>query len=193
MKRYWGLALIGLLLNGCATHPSIPADPARDEVHLRALDAWTFDGRIALYNDAEVWNADLRWRQQGPRYDIHLSGPFGQGRARIRGDADGVTLETAERTRRGRDPETLFNQTLGWRIPVNGLQWWIRGLSAPSAQTNALLDAQGRLQRLRQDGWDIQFKRYVVVDGLALPGKVFLENPEWTVRLVIQDWRLPAR
>lgn len=203
MRRRWGVLAAPILLGGCATQPPIqPHVPAVADLgesrwrarqsSLRTLDAWTIEGRIALYNDAEAWNADLHWRQQSEDYDIRLVGPFGLGRVRVRGNADGVAMETSDGRYRERNPDTLFNQRLGWNIPVTGLKWWIRGLPSvtPPSRSRPTPDRQGRLRTLDQDGWHIRFIDYVAIDGLELPGKVFLENEQWKVRLVIGNWRL---
>ena len=200
MKSLWGVApavLVFAVLSGCASQPPAPTDPGAShwqarQSSLRALDAWTIEGRIALYNETEAWNADLHWRQRGERYDLRLVGPFGLGRMRVRGDADGVTLETPEGQYQERDPDTLFNRRLGWSIPLTGLKGWIRGLPSDRLppQSKPVLDAQGRLRQLDQGGWNIRFIDYVAVDDLDLPGKIFLENKAWKVRLVIRDWRL---
>ena len=201
----WAPAIVAvLILGGCAMLPQQqPAknpdfDPSRQQIRqapLRALDTWKLKGRIALYNEVEAWNADLRWNQRGEHYEIRLVGPFGQGRIRVNGDAHGVVMQTSDRRYFDQDPDALFNRRLGWNIPINGLKWWIRGLPAEGLSMDAepAWDNQGRLARLRQDGWDIRFKRYAAVGALELPGKVFWENTQWNVRLVIQDWRITAR
>ena len=199
MRRYPWLALfVFAWLGGCATAPQIVSPDVREarrqarEQLASALDVWAIQGRMALYDANEAWNADVRWRQRRAEYDIHVSGPFGQGRMRLRGDAAGVTLETAAQTYRDRDLDTLTQRHLGRDLPVHNLTWWVRGLPAPGPRYVLSLDAQGRLLRLEQDGWDIDFKRYVEIEGVTLPDKIFLKNGAWSLRLSIQDWRLHA-
>ena len=205
ISRWAPAIVVVLILGGCAMTPQqqpSAKDPAFQPSHrqakqasLRALNTWKLEGRIALYNEVEAWNADLHWRQRGEHYEIRLVGPFGQGRIRVHGDTHGVVMETSDRRYFDQDPDVLFNRRLGWNIPINALKWWIRGLPAQGLSMDAepTWDNQGRLTRLRQDGWDIHFKRYAAVGALELPGKVFLENAQWNVRLVIQDWRITTR
>jgi len=53
-------------------------------------------------------------------------------------------------------------------------------------------DEAGRLARLQQSHWLIEYPAYARVDGLVLPRKVYLENDELSVRLVIDRWTLDA-
>ena len=50
-------------------------------------------------------------------------------------------------------------------------------------------DEEGQLSRLRQADWHIDYPAYQQSDGLSLPRKVFLENTELSVRLVIDRWQ----
>jgi outer membrane lipoprotein LolB len=134
----------------------------------------------------------LRWKQKGQIYLLQVSGPGGQGAARLEGNDNGVTLTRSDRTiYHASNPEELLTTHLGWQVPVRGLHYWIRGLPTPSSKSDSLaLDAAGRLIRLHQDDWDIHFDRYSSTDLLELPGRLVLEHPSITVRIIVERWRL---
>ncbi len=202
------LVVLAVLLTACAEIPLRPADTdanARQAWQIRqqalsSLQAWNLTGRIAIQAGQEGWHAALDWSQYGPQYDIKLSTPLGQEALHLQGDEDSVVMRTGDGAQRAENAETLLYNRLGWRIPVNGLRFWVLGLPDPDApavsQQDSELDAQGRLIRLSQSGWEIDFRRYVSVDGIDLPNKIFLTNRQTganlEVRLVIQKWQINA-
>ncbi len=195
MRRVFSLCGI-VLLSACEALP-IAAPPELDRTwqerreSLSGLKAWTLTGRISITHEKEAWHATVRWHQHADRFDINLIAPLGQGSLQLRGNEDRVVLHTSEHeTIASRSAEELLYHQLGWYVPVNGLRFWARGIDAPDSPRTIELDDQGRLRRLRQSGWEIDFRRYVRVDDMDLPGKMFLHNPRLDVRLVVQDWKL---
>ena len=71
---------------------------------------------------------------------------------------------------RARIPILLLEQTLGLRLPVTGLRYWVRGLPAPGPTALLQTDAAGRLTRLEQNGWVIEYPSYA-------PSSVFNPRP----------------
>jgi outer membrane lipoprotein LolB len=156
---------------------------------LNDVDRWTLNGRLALQQEQEAWHASIYWQQQGQTFDIRLISPLGSGVVFIEGDSSGVLLRLPEgKTLTAPDAEYLLYEQVGWRMPLAGLHYWVRGLPQPDAPFTKALDEQGRLVSLHQAGWDIRFPSYVRVAGVDLPRKVFLENHPLSVRLVIQSW-----
>jgi outer membrane biogenesis lipoprotein LolB len=56
-------------------------------------------------------------------------------------------------------PMICWSKRLGVRLPVNGLRYWVRGLPEPGS-TPGQTDADGRLTRLEQNGWVIEYPAY---------------------------------
>ena len=69
------------------------------------------------------------------------------------------------------------------------LFWWIRGLPAPDSQSHLTLDSDSRLNRLEQDGWQIEYLSYIEQDGFTLPERIKLHGHDLQVTLVIKDWQ----
>lgn len=199
MRRLLALAATALLAAGCAAPPSLPnvAHPQQVwEVRqhaLAALSAWQLSGRIAVRNGDDAWQGNLEWRQAGSDYHIAVDGPFGQSQFDLTGGAQGVVLRTADnKVWQASDPEALLLEQTGIRMPVNALRYWVRGLPDPAGEPAQTLDGRGRLARLQQGGWSVQFRRYTQVDGLELPDKLFVQRGPVDIRLVVDRWRLPA-
>ena len=137
-------------------------------------------------------SANLRWRQQGERFDLRFWGPFGAGTATIEGDPAWVRFVREDLRREG-DPVAILRDELGWRVPVAALAWWVRGLPAPDAPPDALGFEGSRLSGLRQAGWTIAIERYArQADGGWLPEKVTATGDGGRFTLVLQEWHVGA-
>lgn len=199
MQRLF-IPLLFLLLNACSQLPT--RTPATDtelawqerQYHLASLNDWTLSGRLAILNDHEAWHVSINWEQQQQNYAILLTAPMGQGSLKLNGDAHSVTLQTDEGgILKAADPGELLYQEFGWRVPVKSLRYWVLGVPAPGNQREEQLDEFGRLIHLQQDGWEIRFLDYETRMGVELPGRVFVNNHQAKVKLVISDWQtLPA-
>jgi outer membrane lipoprotein LolB len=194
--RRLNIPLLLLLLSACSTMPSHSpvADPEmawqERQYHLAALDDWTLAGRLAIQSDHEGWHVAINWEQQNQNYSILLTAPLGQGSLKLDGNADSVTLLTDEgETLSASDPGELLYRRFGWRIPVKALRYWVLGVPAPGARRDEQLDEYGRLVQLQQDGWEIHFLDYEPRMGIELPGRVFVNNHQAKVKLVISDWQ----
>lgn len=198
MRRF--VFLFVALLSGCEALPvtelaapeTVVVDPqlswARHQSQLQDLEAWTLDGRISLRHAEEAWHASLRWQQVDSTYHINLFGPFGQGAVQLDGSPQGVILQHDGQTLQSDDAEQLLHQQLGLQVPVNGLRYWAVGLVAPDSDYREELDPAGRLAVLQQNGWRVRYRSYVSVQGVMLPGKIFLDHDGLDVRLVIDQW-----
>jgi outer membrane lipoprotein LolB len=188
-----------LLASACSTLPSPVATAPESEGLWQArqdslgqLDNWTISGRLGIQSESEGWHVSFRWRQGMENYSIALSDPLGQESAELQGDSQGVTLLLANgRSVSAVDPEELLSQQLGWRMPIQGLYYWVRGLPQPNAAETHGLDDEGRLQWLDQSGWHITYRRYGDFSERSLPTKIFLDSSALKLRLVIDEWTVP--
>jgi outer membrane lipoprotein LolB len=193
--------VLALVLVGCAA-PVVRA-PSVDRTalwqthrdRLTAIDSWRLTGRISIAAEDSAWHGALDWRRNGRDYRISLRAPLGSGGVQLQGDAEGVVMETSDGARyEAPDGESLLNQYFGMEVPVDGLTYWILGLPDPSLSGSVELNNEGRLQRLAQAGWTVDFLRYGAVKGnaggLMLPTKIFVEGELGKVRLVVDQWML---
>lgn len=194
------LIVIGLLavLSGCAgltSHESLEGqgDPAKWQTHkerTQALNGWQISGKVGIRAPKDSGSGTLFWLQRQDYFDIRLSGPLGRGAARLTGHAGDVTLEVANQGRyQAATPEELLEQQLGWKLPISHLTWWVRGLPAPDSKSTVTLDSDSHLQRLTQDGWQVEYLSYTEQNGYWLPERLKLHGRDLDVTLVVKDWQ----
>jgi outer membrane lipoprotein LolB len=200
MRKYL-LLLATLLYAGCASIPEPPPVDNPVEVwhqrreELSRIAYWHLTGRLAVRNGNEAWNINLDWQQKGDDYQIQLNGPFGAGKVRLVGNTDGVVLRDSDnQTFYADKPENLLQERTGVTMPVEGMRYWIVGLSTPQQTKPPKLDLQGRIASLEDNHWRVKFRRYTEVSGLQLPDKIFISKPDQdiNVRLVVDEWKLGA-
>lgn len=190
------LWLAGLLvLSGCATRP--PVSPIAAEASwlarqatLEELTDWRVEGRIAVRTADEGWSAHFDWKQRGEDYRIRVRGPFGQGAVELQGNGQGVWLKRVDQPPVfALNPEELLEQETGWQLPVAGLSSWLRGLPVPGGTPDIVWDAQGRLLKIDQNGWQISYSRYRVQGDFQLPEKLRMQHNSLQVKFIIDGWQ----
>ncbi len=181
---------------GCATIPPPVSDPEKAwrerEQQLADVRNWSAVGRVAVRSEDEAWNVSMHWKQRGDAYRIRFRAPFGQGLMELSGGPAGVVMRTSDnRIISAKNPDDLLFDAVGWRVPLGGLRYWILGRTDVAASvTERSLDVAGRLQRLQQSGWDVEYLRYKQVGPVELPTKVFVENDRLAARIVVSRWEL---
>lgn len=187
-------AVVTLLLSACAelpAPPETPASPARI-VSTETIGAFRLTGRIAVKHEGLGFSGTLRWEHDARRDEVLLQSPLGQGVARIVRDGGGVTLTDADdKVYRAATVEALTREVLGWQLPLDGLEHWVLGRAAPESASRRTVGDDGRMTRLIQDGWQVDFERYQPVQGTMLPGRLEAAyGNDMAVRLVIDRWVL---
>jgi len=187
-------AVVTLLLSACAELPAPPQTPASPNHFVSAeyIGAFRLTGRIAVKHEGQGFSGTLRWEHAARRDDVLLQSPLGQGVARIVRDATGVTLTDADdKVYRAATVEALTREVLGWQLPLDGLEHWVLGRAAPESASRRTVGDDGRMTRLIQDGWQVDFERYQPVQGAMLPGRLEAAyGNDMAVRLVIDRWVL---
>jgi len=191
--------LLVMLLAGCADMPYFFSAPGeidtvawdlRQEA-LNKINTWSIKGRLAVQTGQGGWSATLFWDQKNQSYKMRFVAPLGQGTYQLQGDDDLVSLLTADnKLYQAATPETLLLDNMGWSVPLHGLKYWIKGVPEPGKSTeNLLLDDQGRLTDMQQSGWRISISRYSDFNGTQLPGRLYMHNDRFKLRLVVDDWK----
>lgn len=201
--RWFGPVLVALVLvAGCATGPRpVPDERTRAWADLRTqlegLERWQAEGRLVVRDGGEGNPAGFTWieRPDGG-FQLRLSGPWGQGVARLTGGTGQAELVTAEGTRyTAGDAHQLLSRVYGWDIPVSGLRRWLLGLPGPDAEHT--LDRFGRLATLDWRDWHIEYGRYRLADnGLDMPAVLTATRADGDteLRVAIHEWQFePSR
>ena len=201
------LATCAVLLAGCAsqapraTLPAITGDPQQHqqqrEAALAAMPDWSLEGRVALSNGRDGGSGRIDWRQDGARYEVALSAPVTRQSWRLSGEPGQALLEGLDGgPRQGTDAQALLREATRWEIPVEALASWVRGARADQARfgpaTLAFAD-DGRLARLEQGGWQIDYADWkpLAARAVELPHRINAMRGEAKVRLIVDQWQPP--
>lgn len=190
----WAACALLLALAACATAPDIAPDRAPARL---APDRVTFElnGRIGVRNGEQGMSGLLRWVHTPQSDELWFSSPLGSSVAMLVRDASGVELTAGhEPPRRAASAEELTRGALGWDLPLAGLEYWVVGRPAPGSQPQRVErePASGRLTRLVQDGWTIEYRRYQDTEWGALPALIYLEYGDLQLRLVVDRWQVQS-
>ena len=190
-------AMVAIALSACASRPARDALPpidgspqahqaAREQI-LAARPDWSMSGRLAIANGKDGGNGRIEWMQSGARFDVALSAPVTRQQWRVTGGEGTALLEGLDGgPRSGPDAEQLVFEATRWRIPVDALVQWVRGRASPGAAVEFAAD--GRLRRLTDAGWVVDYADWRDVGGVELPGRVEARQGDARVRLIVDDW-----
>lgn len=182
ISRLLAIAALAFVAAGCATLPEATPDAGRQEFEV--------EGRAAIRYGSEAGSTRISWRHGPESDDMMITGPLGQGIARITRRGESVTLTTADaREHRASDAESLTEAVLGWRLPLAGLPDWIQGRAVPGRPSRVKRDDSGRVVALEQDDWRIE---YLAWNG-SLPSRLTLARDgaggAIELRLIIDQWK----
>ncbi len=201
--RLFFLSLLVAMLGACST-TRFETPPVTDESHeqwyqrqqqLAGLDSWSIRGRVALYLDDDVYNLGLGWTREQADNRIKLEASLGQGLVLLEKNDTKVRLTTSEgETFHGSNAQQVLWQSIGWAIPIAGLEYWITGINHPDSAYLPLIDYQGRATSLQQDDWQINFLEYRDADleqfnNPALPRKMYMKRDKLALKILIDQWQ----
>ena len=195
-KGPWLILLIAL--NACTTVPPKDAPVAAGSIFqgdrtelLGDIGAWGLQGKISLDDGDEGGSGRLQWDVTPGFSELDFHGALGRGAWRLQVGEEGALLQLADGTEQTA-PRVgqLIQDHIGWSIPLEALQWWVRGLAAPGVIENQALGPEGLLLSLRQFGWNVRFNRYDSFDGVAMPVRLDANRENYRVKLAISHWRL---
>lgn len=158
--------------------------PTRLEI-LQHANAWTLQGRAAAAAGSQGWQASLDWRQRAASSELHLSGPLGIGAQVIAQTPNGLSINGAAPSAQAL---AQLQDRLGFELPLDDLRYWLLGVPAPNEAFDLTRNEQDRAQHLVQDGWSIDYDRYMAASGDVLPAHIVLSRGDVRVRVVVDHW-----
>ena len=177
--------IVGLYLKNPRLEPQLGQlfEPMLQAMTDRGPDSAGF----AIYGD-EVADGWVKLTLQATTEAFDWKGLMGELEGRIGCSLDWFQNASAAVLKIHAD-EALVRQALGVTLPLQGLAWWVVGNPRPGAAHQARADADGRLALLNQDGWRIEFSRYVQSGRYMLPGKLVARRADdLEIRLVVDEW-----
>ncbi len=157
--------------------------------------AWNLNSKVALRYRADHWNFGLSWLQQSAnQYVMQIKNPVtGALLAKLSRKNNAVSLLSNDgRVYKDTDEERLLKRQTGVKLPLKGMQYWMRGLTSPLYKVDKLvLDSRGRPQVLHQAGWKINYSNYVNNSFDAMPRKVVIMRDKDNVymKVIVKKWQ----
>ena len=175
------LSLVSALLGACTSVPLAP----------RASEPFDLLGRVLVTYSGGGVTANVRWTHDAARDEIWLMTPTGQTLAHIVDSPSGAVLTRADQQQyRAGSVEALTRQALGWALPLNLLQYWVRGAPAPgSAPTIVERGASERLAAFNQNGWRVALTHHTEGELAGKVRRVDLSDGPNEIRFVVDTWR----
>lgn len=195
------LTFFTLILQGCShlQPQSTPAEPVTQSRPLLS-NYWSLSSKVGITTPTERGSAQLNWNQKGNKYQIYLTGPLGKQLASLVSDGETAVLtESNGKTYTANSEQELVIQAIGKPLPVDQMQFWIKGLKAPFYPIEPVNADAENLEFIQND-WRIEMNGFEIIDGYKLPRKLTLtypasENQEQIVelRVIVKEWTLPAQ
>ena len=174
-----------IVVCGCAAFAPAPEVTPPEEV------GFAVRGKLGVRTAQDGFSSSFLWRHSAAAYEIELWGALGQGRTRLEGEGEALTVYTADgEVHHETDSALAMQRWFGFQVPIAVLASWIQGRVAPDGQVqDQQNDAAGDLVALEQAGWSLAFSRYEdAADGRRLPGRIVATRSDVRVTLIPIEW-----
>ena len=152
---------------------------------------YSLKGRLGVVTQKQGFSGGIEWQHQPASDNIDVYSPIGGKLANISKTASGVVMTDQKgNSISAQDAESLTENTLGFRLPLNGLSDWSIGKPTDRKIEASTWDTQGRLLTLKQDGWDISYENYTENNGIFLPNKILLKSEKVNLKLIVESWSI---
>jgi len=158
---------------------------------IREIAEWGFSGKISLDDGDQGGSGRLKWDVLADSSELDFHGALGRGAWNLYIEPDRAVLKEANGEQQtAAAVNDLIQERIGWPLPVDALQWWVRGLAAPGVVDAEQFDPEGLLLHLSQFGWSIDLNRYKSFSGLSLPVRLDARRDNYRVKLAIGKWQM---
>jgi outer membrane lipoprotein LolB len=195
-KFFWLLSIL-LFLNACTGVSIKDTGPANRQAYqqrvgkLNAIQEWGLLAKISLDDGDQGGSGKLQWRVEPGGSELDFHGALGRGAWHLQiGPGRAVLTEANGDIQSASSVNALLQDRMGWPIPVEALQWWVRGLAAPGEVEDQQIDSEGVLISMRQFGWYVEYSRYDNSAVVALPKRLNATMNDYRVKLAVSRWHL---
>lgn len=198
MTALRGIAAVAalLLLAACAGTPQTGIGSWQAQrADMDSIRYFTASGKIAYRTPEQAESATLLWQQAGESSHLRLSGPMGLSATTVDSNGRQVVVRQGDETRRWDIDDPALQYTHGWDLPLNALQYWLKGIPDPALEVENLhLDPAGRLPvRLQQQGWLVEYQEFSEFEGFTLPTRMKVSRQDTSARIILRRWQDIAR
>jgi outer membrane lipoprotein LolB len=193
MRPLFAALACTVLVAGCATTPTSGLSAARTADPAQ-LTQWMAKGRIALAAQGEGGSGSFVWQQRSERTELSVRGPLGAGGLSL--VTDGESIELAEGAGQPLDGEAArveLERRLGVKLPLAELRYWMLGVPAPDPSGSGPVQVStGSVPGFVQGGWVVSYEELKPQAGWNLPARLTATSSGARVKIVVDDWILPA-
>ena len=189
-------SLAAFMLASCSSIPKIDEDSKSQlwfehQTAITGINIWNLNGRLGVKDQKNSGTLNFLWEQSYADYELRFIGPLGQGTYILKNTTDGIVMHSPKnKITTANTIAELFHNALGWKLNIDGLKYWVRGIPEPDmSYTELKLDEKGRLIRMKQSGFSVNVSGYVVQNGISLPKKIAIKNDNMRLKLVIKKWK----
>lgn len=186
---YSGL-LAALLLSACSQQP---VKQAPSQTATAIPSTWQITAKLGIRNTDNSGSVTLKWQQDAEQYHIRISGPLGQGSGVLSGNQNTISVQRANKdTLFSNDPTQLIRSTFGWNLPLEHLNYWVRGLTSPLLDTKEQrYNTSGTLDTLKQSDWSLRYSRYQHTQHWLMPHRIVATKDDTVLTLIVRKWAFP--
>jgi outer membrane lipoprotein LolB len=182
------IVLCALFISACATapRPSVSVRPAD-------VEAFELNGRVNVRAEQSAYPGRIRWQHAEAHDEVWLYSPLGSAIAHMQQNPGGATLTTSDgKQYRAARVSELARKVLGYELPLDALQYWVRGLPSPALDSTQRKDgAAGRPEEIAQGGWKVTYLDWEPAGANGLPSKLDVSGEGLRMRLVVDEWKVP--
>lgn len=199
-STYLLISAFFVFLNGCAVAPTqkptanVKSNLALHEAHLlniATIKTFNLKGKIGVQANRNSFSGNFHWQHALETDHIALFSPLGSQAADIKKTPIFVTLtDNQGQAITEKNAEALTEKVLGWELPLAGLSDWVLGRPSHTGLSDREWDDGGKLTKLTQNGWQIEYTEYTNLGAYPLPVKMHLQHGNVKIKLVIQQQSL---
>jgi outer membrane lipoprotein LolB len=191
IKQTLSALVVIIVLSGCVSppQPTVSLNSSAHQLSLMQQNSWLIKGKLGFKSPEKKQSANVRWQQTQQDYQLNMTSIIGTSLLKMKGDKNGVTLMTDDKTYEDSDPSHLIWRVTGWQIPVEKLRFWIKGQHQKNDKV--LTSEQGWVKQLQPicnncQNWLINYDNYKLINEIWLPHKVVLHNSLNNSQLLIR-------
>ncbi|MEP2651089.1 MAG: lipoprotein insertase outer membrane protein LolB [Paraglaciecola sp.] len=165
------------------------------QLKLAEQQSWSIKGKIGFKSNKKKQSANLHWQQNSSEYQLNLTTIIGTSILKMYGDKHFSTLITDNGTYKDNKASRLISRITGWELPVENLQFWVKGQYSANEQT--VVSEQGLVTQLTPEcsyceNWTIDYSDYQKIQDIWLPHRIILNNHSNSSQLLIKvnTWSL---
>jgi outer membrane lipoprotein LolB len=172
MLIFLGLGLLGA--GGCVSQaPGLSA-------------SYAVSGKAVVRSPEGGQRLNFRWNQSQGEYRISVWGAFGVGRVQLSGTEQAMLVTSGNSASIIGPSAEMMEQYLGWSVPLEAMGAWLLGEPANTLpQDRVIVDDRGRITRLGQAGWVVEFSQHELVEGQWRPKRLDISAAEISMRVVL--------